>query len=308
MSRSSTFVHKTRPGGWTHRSATYIGQTEVAVAAERDFIARGLGSSKAPIRTAASGQSRIPETVVERLYRRHGSYIRRWARSFFRTACEAEAGITVAWLKILKQTDLGMLDDPSDEKVHVHGLVYDAFCGFIHSAEFLAGKRRLEPISPNVAKHFETLISLHRDDFTPSLLELHGETLLSAIALLPDRERTVVTTFLDDQPIGNLAQEWDCHQATVSKTLRRAIASLRRTLTGSRSAPDSTKTMTLIPGQRFGRLRVLEFAQSTKGKREYRCQCDCGQVITIAGVRLTSGGNRSCGCLRADFRRDPRKL
>lgn len=58
----------------------------------------------------------------------------------------------------------------------------------------------------------------------------------------------------------------------------------------------------IIPGQRFGRLRVIESAVLIYGKKELRrypayvCLCDCGQTITVAHTSLVSGRGTSCGC------------
>lgn len=55
-----------------------------------------------------------------------------------------------------------------------------------------------------------------------------------------------------------------------------------------------------LRGQRFGRLTVLEFVP-TEGYRSYwKCMCDCGNIITVAGKRLGNGHTQSCGCLRKE--------
>ena len=51
-------------------------------------------------------------------------------------------------------------------------------------------------------------------------------------------------------------------------------------------------------GKVFGRLTVLEKAYTKKGKGAYyKCQCSCGQVVTVQGTMLRSKNTRSCGCL-----------
>lgn len=60
---------------------------------------------------------------------------------------------------------------------------------------------------------------------------------------------------------------------------------------GCRSAP-------VLIGKRFGRLTVLEKADSTQLTRtSWKCKCDCGQVRVIMTQSLRSGITRSCGCL-----------
>lgn len=58
------------------------------------------------------------------------------------------------------------------------------------------------------------------------------------------------------------------------------------------------------PGDRFGRLVVLQFA----GYDDYRnrvwlCQCDCGKHIQVRATELPSGARTSCGCRRRKKRK-----
>ena len=49
--------------------------------------------------------------------------------------------------------------------------------------------------------------------------------------------------------------------------------------------------------QRFGNLVVIENMGKIDGRRYYwKCQCDCGNIITLEGSRLRSGNTKSCGC------------
>ncbi len=62
-----------------------------------------------------------------------------------------------------------------------------------------------------------------------------------------------------------------------------------------------------LTGMRFGRLLVVRFSGITSGgspKRTYWCRCDCGTEKKIRGCSLTSGGTKSCGCLRQESSRD----
>lgn len=61
------------------------------------------------------------------------------------------------------------------------------------------------------------------------------------------------------------------------------------------------------PGQRFGRLVVLQVGGKTEvsasrpqGWRAAICRCDCGEIVTAAIPRIVSGKKRSCGCLKRD--------
>lgn len=60
-----------------------------------------------------------------------------------------------------------------------------------------------------------------------------------------------------------------------------------------------------LTGQRFGRLTVLERAPNyitPKGtqRSNWKCQCDCGKIVTVIGTHLRNGNTKSCGCLQKE--------
>lgn len=62
--------------------------------------------------------------------------------------------------------------------------------------------------------------------------------------------------------------------------------------------PKQVKDLT---GQTFKRLTVLEYVgQTGYHESKWLCQCSCGNKVTTSGVRLRSGGVKSCGCLKLE--------
>lgn len=57
-------------------------------------------------------------------------------------------------------------------------------------------------------------------------------------------------------------------------------------------------------GVRFERLLVMGPAGSSKGRRLWRCRCDCGVVKVVSTRLLTTGTTRSCGCLHSEIVRE----
>ena len=58
-----------------------------------------------------------------------------------------------------------------------------------------------------------------------------------------------------------------------------------------------------LTGKKFGRLTVLqlvpkEIRHDTTRQSFWLCQCDCGNIISIASWRLGSNKCNSCGCYR----------
>lgn len=60
----------------------------------------------------------------------------------------------------------------------------------------------------------------------------------------------------------------------------------------------------LKPGDRFGRLTVVEFSHvDEKHFSRWKCVCDCGNEIVVRGANLTDGHTKSCGCWHKDFQK-----
>jgi hypothetical protein len=70
---------------------------------------------------------------------------------------------------------------------------------------------------------------------------------------------------------------------------------------GKRSHP--SKQRIDLAGQRFGRLVVLDYADSNYGATRWRCRCDCGNETIVASRMLRIGDTKSCGCLRREMSR-----
>lgn len=52
-----------------------------------------------------------------------------------------------------------------------------------------------------------------------------------------------------------------------------------------------------ITGEKYGSLVVLERDLSKKANNAYwKCQCDCGKIISVIGKNLRNGVTKSCGC------------
>lgn len=54
-------------------------------------------------------------------------------------------------------------------------------------------------------------------------------------------------------------------------------------------------------GQRFGRLKVLNFVKRDKKHSYWQCVCDCGGFTILSMNTLRRGLTRSCGCLNKEL-------
>jgi hypothetical protein len=68
----------------------------------------------------------------------------------------------------------------------------------------------------------------------------------------------------------------------------------------------ANRKLAVQAGQRFGRAVVVDpdVRAGKRGERGARLRCDCGTEYEAVLSRLLGGGARSCGCLRAEVRRE----
>lgn len=55
-----------------------------------------------------------------------------------------------------------------------------------------------------------------------------------------------------------------------------------------------------LVGERFGRLLVIEKADSLNKHTRWLCQCDCGNKCVVHGTSLKTGNTTSCGCFKTE--------
>lgn len=62
-----------------------------------------------------------------------------------------------------------------------------------------------------------------------------------------------------------------------------------------------------LAGERFGKLTVLERAESKNGRTYWKCRCDCGTEVNVMASNLLRGNTTTCGCSRVEYEKK-RKL
>lgn len=62
-----------------------------------------------------------------------------------------------------------------------------------------------------------------------------------------------------------------------------------------------------LTGKRFGRLIALNYKGLGHGSTKHgkwKCRCDCGSTVLVAGIKLRNGHTKSCGCLHSETCRE----
>lgn len=57
----------------------------------------------------------------------------------------------------------------------------------------------------------------------------------------------------------------------------------------------------MSPGQRYGRLTVIEFLWKDRGHYIWKFRCDCGSEVQKSANTVRQGNAKSCGCWRVEF-------
>lgn len=60
------------------------------------------------------------------------------------------------------------------------------------------------------------------------------------------------------------------------------------------------RKLNIQPGERYGRLTIVNELLTVNKRRFFKCSCDCGNMIEIHLERLRIGNTKSCGCLRRE--------
>lgn len=56
-----------------------------------------------------------------------------------------------------------------------------------------------------------------------------------------------------------------------------------------------------LTGQKFNRLRVLGLGErNSAGQLQWKCKCDCGNIVLVTTTYLKTGHTKSCGCLNRE--------
>lgn len=63
-----------------------------------------------------------------------------------------------------------------------------------------------------------------------------------------------------------------------------------------------------IQGQRFGELTAMEYVGKRDGQYYWRCQCSCGNEMTVRQNNLIIGKTKSCGCIQVRIVTENMKL
>lgn len=61
------------------------------------------------------------------------------------------------------------------------------------------------------------------------------------------------------------------------------------------------KVLKNLNGQTFGKLTVISYAGSNRGRSTWNCECECGNHVVVNQMELVKGDTLSCGCLRSSF-------
>ena len=109
-------------------------------------------------------------------------------------------------------------------------------------------------------------------------------------------DRFGMLTILSDQNSRNILCRCDCGNEV---SVRRY--SLTSGITRSCGCQRNSKKRIINPGDRFGRLTVLD--AEVDGK--FLCRCDCGNEVSVRRYDLKSGITRSCGCQRRNTTSNP---
>lgn len=138
--------------------------------------------------------------------------------------------------------------------------------------------------------------------------------------LRSNRTKEVLTKDLTDQKFGKLTVVkkagscsngvlWKCKCECGNETIV-ASSQLQSNKTKSCGCLQkeivSKRTLKDLSGKHFGKLLVLGrdndiYSASGHPRTVWKCLCECGNIISVAGAELRKGDTKSCGCLKSNL-------
>ena len=107
---------------------------------------------------------------------------------------------------------------------------------------------------------------------------------------------TVIEEYPQRTPQGSV--QWKCQCECGNMTIVSGD-NLRRNHTlscGCLQKESAQNRVIDLTGQRFGKLTVLEKADTIDSQSYWWCQCECGKIIRVYGNNLKQGKTKTCGC------------
>ncbi len=112
-------------------------------------------------------------------------------------------------------------------------------------------------------------------------------------------------TIIDDTPIKKNNRYYYLCQCDCGKERLVSGTDLRSGHSQSCGCTKGEKLTINMIGKKFGRLEVLNKEKSNKrGLAMWKCKCDCGNIVIVAGSSLRNGYTQSCGCLQKEIAKE----
>ena len=124
----------------------------------------------------------------------------------------------------------------------------------------------------------------------PNFIDLTGQkfTRLTVVQRVPNKKKGKTSWLC----------KCDCGKEIVTDTNSLRSQKVRSCGCFRKDAP--RKYIKDLTGQKFGKLTVLgEAGRYKSGIKKWRCKCECGNIVEVAGVSLTRKLTRSCGCINS---------
>ena len=93
-------------------------------------------------------------------------------------------------------------------------------------------------------------------------------------------------------PSGQSRKQWLCKCDCGNSRIVQA-----ENLTMGLSKSCGCEKETHLVGKRFGKLTVVDYLRKENGRKIWKCECECGNIVELSTKRL-QGGTKSCGCLK----------
>lgn len=110
-------------------------------------------------------------------------------------------------------------------------------------------------------------------------------------------------TVISEAPSRNKKKYWlcKCDCGTIREVCGSDLRNNKSKSCGCLTKEKASEKKNNLKGQKFGRLIVLEECGRNSNQAViWKCQCECGNIVSVRGSDLSNGHTKSCGCLQKE--------
>lgn len=103
----------------------------------------------------------------------------------------------------------------------------------------------------------------------------------------------------DERKNGHIVYKCQCDCGNITYVIKSNLGKSTKSCGCLKKKVIAKNNMVDLSNKIFGKLTVISQTESKNGYTYWNCKCECGNFIIVKEILLSSGGVKSCGCLKS---------